>query len=55
MEVTYLSRNIGDLGIGNNGDVLMTSGVDEFWGKDAHRTVVGRECLVKLCHRPSYG
>jgi hypothetical protein len=55
MEVADLSYDIGDLRVGDNADILMSSGVHEFWGKDAHRTVVCWECFIKLCHRTADG
>ena len=53
MEVPGLSFNRDKLGIRQEFDVLVSSGIDHLGCFDTHRAIVGREGLVQLGHLPT--
>jgi hypothetical protein len=48
-----LERN--QIGTRDNFDIEMAARLDEFWGEDAHRAIVGWKSLIQLCHHPANG
>ena len=54
-EITFLARNLFDLGKGQQFDIDMTPHFHQFGGENAHGTIVGGESLVQLTHDTADG
>jgi hypothetical protein len=54
-EVSLNAFQGSNLAKGEKFDVGMPADLDQFWGNDSHRTVIGGEGLVQLGHDPTNG
>jgi hypothetical protein len=53
LEVARIAADTFDLGKGDQIDVGVPADLDQLWGDDSHRTLIGRKGLIKLSHNPA--